>query len=67
MYDIIYAEMEDAGVAISIEEVFMNKTGEIFSEGEKYGRGKDIKITYPKYIYFYGKNRMQHFAKERWS
>ena len=35
MYDIIYAEMIDACVAVSTEEVFTNKTGEIISEGEK--------------------------------
>ena len=44
--------MVDAGVEISIEEVFTNKTGEIVSEGEKYGRENNIKITYPKYICF---------------
>ena len=53
MYDIIYAEMVDARVEVSIEEVFTNKTGEIVSKGEKYGRGNDIKIMYPKYIYIF--------------
>ena len=52
MYDIIYSKMVDARVVTSIEEFFTNKTGEIVSKGEKYGRGNDIKITYPKYIYF---------------
>ena len=51
MYDIIYAKMVDARVAVSIEEVFKNKTGEIVSKGEKYGRGNNIKIMYPKYIF----------------
>ena len=44
--------MVDARVALSIEEVFTNKTGEIVSKGEKYGRGNDIKIMYSKYICF---------------
>ena len=71
MYDIIYTEMVDSRVSVPIEEVFTNKTGEIVSKGDKYGRGNDIKIMYPKYIYIYiffnGKNRMQYFAKETWS
>ena len=44
--------MIDTDVSISIEEVFTNKTGEFFREGEKCGRGNDIKIMYPKYISF---------------
>ena len=44
--------MVDARVALSIEEVFKNKTGEIVSKGEKYGTGHDITIMYPKYICF---------------
>ena len=55
MYDIIYSEMVDAHVTVSKEEVFTNKTGEMFSKGEKYGRGNDIKIMYPKYICFIDK------------
>ena len=55
MYDIIYVDMVDARVAVSIEEVFTNKTGEIFSKGEKYGRVKEIKIMHPKYICFMDK------------
>ena len=55
MYDIVYTEMVDARVALSIEEVFTNKTGEIVSKGEKYRRGNNIKITYPKYICFMDK------------
>ena len=52
IYDIIYAKMVDARVAVSIEEVFTNKIGEISSKGEKYGRGNNIKSMYPKYICF---------------
>ena len=44
--------MIDTDVEISIEEVFTNKTGEMFSEGEKCGRGNNIKIMYPKNICF---------------
>ena len=47
MYDIIYAEMVDARVAVSIEEVFTNKIGEIVSKSEKHGRGNDIKLCIP--------------------
>ena len=73
MYDIIYSKMVDARVVTSIEEFFTNKTGEIVSKGEKYGRGNDIKITYPKNIYIFmdeiGRNTSQkkdgHNAGER--
>ena len=44
-----------ACVEISIEKVFTDKIGEIVSKGEKYRRGNDIKITYPKYICFMDK------------
>ena len=61
-----------ARFAISTEEVFTNKTGEIVSKGEKYGRGNDIKITYFKYICFMdetgcntSKNKDGHNAGKR--
>ena len=50
MYNIIYAKMVDAGVAMFIDEVFTNGKGEVVSEEEKYGRANNIRITHPDYV-----------------
>ena len=56
--------MVDSRNAISKEEVFTNKTGEIVSKGEKYGRGNNIRIIYPKYICFMDETECNNSQKK---
>jgi hypothetical protein len=53
MYDVIYDEFVDAGVAVPREEkVFMDRDGNICDEAMKFGEACDIDITHPEYILF---------------
>ena len=50
MHDVTCTKMADDGAAVSMDEVFTIKEGEIVSEQEKCGRATTIKITHPKPI-----------------
>jgi hypothetical protein len=53
MYDVIYDEFVDAGVAEVLEEkVSMDREGNICEEADRFGELCDIKITHPEYILF---------------
>jgi hypothetical protein len=53
MYDVIYDQMVDAGVARVREiAVFMNRSGDIVDEASKFGEPCDIEILHPDYILF---------------
>jgi hypothetical protein len=55
MYDVVYDEMVDAGVAKKRETpVFMDKEGNVVSDfdSKRYGRKSDVEITHPNYILF---------------
>ncbi|KAL3773882.1 hypothetical protein ACHAWO_007202 [Cyclotella atomus] len=53
MYDVIYDEMVDAGVAVYLEvKIFTDREGNVVDEEFAYGFAQDIKITHPDYILF---------------
>jgi hypothetical protein len=55
MYNVIYDEFIDAGVAVVLEEkVSMDREGNICEEADRFGEPCDIKckITHPEYILF---------------
>lgn len=53
MYDVIYEEMVDAGVAEFLEEeVWTDRDGNVVEEKLAYGLSQNIKITHPHYIIF---------------
>ena len=53
MYDVIYDEYVDAGVAKPrAVSVFMDRAGNICDEESKFGEPCDIEITHPEYILF---------------
>ena len=53
MYDIIYDELVEGGVAINLDNpVFTYRSGKEVEEDERFGLKQDIKITHPHYIMF---------------
>jgi hypothetical protein len=53
MYDVIYDELVDAGVAIKLDSpVFTDRNGKEVSKNERFGKEQDIKITHNHYILF---------------
>jgi len=53
MYDVIYDELVEAGVAIHLDNpVFTDRDGKEVEEDERFGLKQDIKITHPHYIMF---------------
>ncbi len=53
MYDIMYDEMVDTGVAEKLDtSMFMNQKGEIVEEFNGFGRKVDTKLTHPEYCLF---------------
>ena len=53
MYDVIYDEMVDAGIAVKLQiPVFMDRFGNKVSEKEKIGLEQHVKPTEPAYLLF---------------
>jgi len=53
MYDVIYDDLVDAGVAIILDvPVFTDWHGNEVTEDEHFGVAQEIKITHPDYIIF---------------
>ena len=53
MYDVIYDEMVDAGVAVKLDKpIYTDRKGNEVEESKRFGMKQDIKITHPNYILF---------------
>ena len=53
MYDVIYDEMVDAGVAVKLDTpIYTDRKGNEVEESKRFGLKQDIKITHPNYILF---------------
>jgi hypothetical protein len=53
MYDVIYDEMVGAGFAsVRDAPVFLDRSGNIVEEEDKFGEAVDVEIVHPDYILF---------------
>ncbi len=65
MYDIMYDEMVDTGVAEKLDtSMFMNQKGEIVEKFNGFGRKVDTKLTHPEYCLFADKTRCNTLMKK---
>ena len=53
MYDIIYDELVDDGLAFVLDcPVYTDVEGNEVTEDERFGKKQEIKITHPHYVVF---------------